>query len=426
MAIKIWYCMNKKWKALTSLSFFVFLVFYTRQHRKVVVKDAQLYPNATKIVFILTNQRSGSSFFGDLFNHNGKAFYLFEPLLPFRPSCENEEVQLQVLKNISLCNFKNLTEKYTEAFLTQTRSSEPAGLCGKQGVCFSMNHAPALNRYASLCNATRSKKLGTYSARTQSRLFDPKSHFCGFPLKTELWSQICRQAELLAFKIIRVCSLASFKDIARHLTQKGYDVHIIELVRDPRAVVNSAMKLELSAKGISRASNRLCDRLRTNFDLAEKGNVIDTESQFMKIQLSHARYMRVRYEDIAIDPIEGVKEIYNNIGLELPHDVKEWVDETSINPLQKIKELQTTVQNFAIPESDRIRARIKLAKLLKESNNPYGTVRNSRQIISKWRKQLSMDIIHQVQDKCKDVMDRLGYKLLHTTEELNDLSIKLW
>ncbi|XP_039262196.2 carbohydrate sulfotransferase 3-like [Styela clava] len=424
MAIKIWDCMNMRWKVLASLSFLVLLVFYTRQHRNVVVKDAQLYPNANKIVFILTNQRSGSSFFGDLFNHNEKAFYMFEPLLPFLPSCENEEVQLQVLKNISLCNYKNLTEKYTEAFLTQTRSSKPAELCGKEGVCFSGNLEPALNRYASLCYATRSKKLGRRS--TQSRLFDRRSAVCGFPLNMELWSQVCRQAELLAFKIIRVCSLASFKDIARHLTQKGYDVHIIELVRDPRAVVNSAIKLELKANRISRAANYLCTRLRTNFDLAEKGNVLDTESHFMKIQLPHARYMRVRYEDIAIDPVEGAKLIYNNIGLELPQDVKEWVDETSMNPLLKIKELQHTVRNLAIPESDRIRAKIKLEKLLKESNDPYGTVRNSSQIISKWRKQLPMDMIHHVQDKCKDVMDRLGYKLLHTTEELNDLSIKLW
>jgi hypothetical protein len=36
--------------------------------------------NKPKSLVILTYQRSGSSFIGDIFSHNPEAFYLFEPL----------------------------------------------------------------------------------------------------------------------------------------------------------------------------------------------------------------------------------------------------------------------------------------------------------------------------------------------------------
>ena len=37
-------------------------------------------PEAPIIVIILTYQRSGSTFFGQIFNRNPKAFYAYEPL----------------------------------------------------------------------------------------------------------------------------------------------------------------------------------------------------------------------------------------------------------------------------------------------------------------------------------------------------------
>ncbi|CAN0397062.1 unnamed protein product, partial [Laminaria digitata] len=96
------------------------------------------------------------------------------------------------------------------------------------------------------------------------------------------------------------------------------------------------------------------------------------------------RYLRVRYEDVATSPELAVALIYCWSGLgPVPPSVSEWIE--------------------------------KLAKCLENTkeakHNPYGTKRQSADMVSMWRTLMSEQDAQAVWEACEDsgVMDALGY-----------------
>lgn len=59
------------------------------------------------------------------------------------------------------------------------------------------------------------------------------------------------------------------------------------------------------------------------------------------------------------------------------------------------------------------------------SHSEYGTIRDSKKTMSKWRKIVPMTLVKKVQEACKFSMERLGYIPVQNEEYLRNLEIDL-
>lgn len=101
------------------------------------------------------------------------------------------------------------------------------------------------------------------------------------------------------------------------------------------------------------------------------------------------RYLLVRYEDLALNPEDKAKEIYNFLDVDIDNKVLTWIS-----------------QNTNAASS---------------SKTKYSTSRDSKTTPESWRLYLSFDIVRTVQTLCNNTLALLGYKIAQSEVELRDL-----
>lgn len=237
------------------------------------IVEESIYRRRGKVVILYSNQRSGSTFIGEFFNKNREAFYMFEPLFPYSLSCSKlYEERLRTLRNISICDFRELPGDYRQAHQA-TKYLDHAAKCLVDNICFGVNHPILLHRYSSLCyslnNAKPSEERLRYIISSIGKFqheasFKRSSKTCGYPLNMTLLSSVCYTSPIVAYKVLRVCDLKELEWTYRELTSMGNDVYVVHLVRDPRAIINSALNLELKPQHVAHRAEVLCGRLITN------------------------------------------------------------------------------------------------------------------------------------------------------------------
>ncbi|XP_039262089.2 carbohydrate sulfotransferase 1-like [Styela clava] len=382
------------------------------------VENEKMYIRKGKVVILLSNQRSGSSFVGEFFARFNRGFYLYEPLLPYGTDCDqlNSE-RLEYLQKISQCDFSTLKSSYRYAYATNHIQSHHE--CLSAQVCSPPRHKTILQRYSKLCQNFSNHSISQAKPPIVETI---KRGPCGLPLNLTIWSSLCHSADIVALKVLRICTVPSLEGIVETLTNYGNEVYVIELVRDPRGIINSALNLELRKPGVDKRLNRICGRFRNNFEFVER----ERGDKFSTSLISEGRYLRIRYEDIATDPVKGAEKMYKFLNMDLPSEVREWIQMSTASPSEKIEELQAELDNKELTLEELMNSKKKLSQMKKEQRNPYGTVRDSSHVVVKWRKMLNMDIIAQIQKKCGSIMTKLGYKLINSIEERNDLSNQLY
>nr|XP_002130975.1 carbohydrate sulfotransferase 3-like [Ciona intestinalis] len=321
-----------------------------------------------KVVILFTTKRSGSTFLGEVFNQNPEAFYLFEPLFPFTRTCDLlREERINALRQFTECNFKNISEIYKNAF-TVLEHTDKYAQCLKNNICFEERHLPLLARYESACQQSN------YSN-------------CQLPLKPTIISAICSKSKLVVYKILRVCEL---QNLAHLIKTEDLDIRIVHLVRDPRAILSSRMKLiedQTNNETLKAEAKTLCNRLRKN---------IRFSNSYWKGQ--NGEYMRIRHEDITTNPMQVVREIYRFVDEPVPHSIQDWVN-NSMSAEENIKE--TTISEFS-------------------------TVRKPSDVLNKWRRALNFPTVQLIQAECLDVLQNLGYLTVKNEKEQNDETLPLW
>lgn len=105
----------------------------------------------------------------------------------------------------------------------------------------------------------------------------------------------------------------------------------------------------------------------------------------------------MRYEDLALNPEEKVKEIYRFLGLDLHQKVLTWI---ALNT------------NGTVPSSS-------------DWNYKYSTTRDSKATAQSWRVHLNFDIVKTVQSLCNRTLALLGYKLVQSVDELRNITKSL-
>ena len=124
-----------------------------------------------------------------------------------------------------------------------------------------------------------------------------------------------------------------------------------------------------------------CTRMEANLDFYD--NVM-SKSQ----RVAH-RYKLVRFEDVAMSPTDNVRDIYKFIGHSPTDQVYNWVASSTTSS---------------------------------KANGAFGTNRDSKKVVSKWRQTLDFDLVKIVQENCAILMARLDYVPFHTIDEYRNQS----
>ncbi|XP_066204703.1 carbohydrate sulfotransferase 3 isoform X1 [Saccopteryx leptura] len=334
-------------------------------------------------VLLMATTRTGSSFVGEFFNQQGNIFYLFEPLwhiertVSFEPGGANAAgsalVYRDVLKQLFLCDLPVL-----EPFISPPPEEHLTQFLFRRGSSRSLCEDP-------VCTPFVKKVFEKYHC---------KSRRCG-PLNVTLAAEACRRKEHMALKAVRIRQLEFLRPLAE---DPRLDLRVIQLVRDPRAVLASRMvafagKYETWKKWLAEGQDRLREdevqRLRGNCESIR----LSAELGLRRPAWLRGRYMLVRYEDVARRPLDKAREMYRFAGIPLTPQVEDWI--------------QKNTQGS------------------RDSSGIYSTQKNSSEQFEKWRFSMPFKLAQVVQAACGPTMRLFGYKLARDAASLTNRSVSL-
>ena len=184
-----------------------------------------------------------------------------------------------------------------------------------------------------------------------------------------------------AGRVAAARSIRMFVEEAVPLLHTDPDVKLVYYMRDPRGVLLSRWSLVNIAPSISRieqTASYLCAKMRLDLEVAHKLQDVYPD-----------RIMLMRYEDLAISPVETVHALYKFLGTPIPGEVLNW---------------------------------IQYATHAVKSDGSIGTKReNATAVASRWRDALSDDAIDAIGRHCDDVIDIFySVDLVYSSQLTND------
>ena len=295
-----------------------------------------------KNLIILSPARGGSTLLGSFFNSNPQVMYCYEPLYSVEQKIfgvhlfhqdkepkKYKETSIKVIDGFFQCDFSNVTKAFFSAF---TRSR------------FHRSQSKTLTK----------KYLPQFSNAPLSESCNSYNHTVVKILSSRLPNRTIETLEKL------------FKQ------KNGYDVTLVHLVRDPRAVMYSRVKLgwiknHLSPR-FSRNVHRMCDPILKNVRLG-----LLSPPPWLK-----NRFKVIRYEDLALNTLNVTQELYKFAGFNWSESVNEWIS--------------TLSQNIIIGK-----------------RGAHTLYRNASISIGRW-KNAPEPFIRAVENNCGDLMNFLGYE----------------
>ncbi|XP_013421993.1 carbohydrate sulfotransferase 1 [Lingula anatina] len=336
-------------------------------------------------VIILTYQRSGSSFTGELFNKNDHAFYLFEPIWGFYKSMEKYgsltypngttkpapkhgiefDETTQIVDDLLNCRMFNIPLDVTAPYdiVFQIFRTDK----GKEIVVPKDNHDFQAG-------------LGRHQRLNDFKYFDclKSKRGLGKASCLPLMQEACRTASLKTLKLLRIRM-----NQVETLMQKNPRLKVIHLVRDPRAALISRRKVGEMIGNLEMEANMRCMEILRDYSTRQR--------------LEHVfpnRIMQVRYEDLAEFPTETATAIYEFLGLPFPKSVEKWL----FNATQSAGNVTKGIGD-------------------------YGTVRkNSTATAHAWIQKISPADAFQIDQVCSVIYPLLGYRPYKELQPLRNLT----
>nr|XP_006825090.1 PREDICTED: carbohydrate sulfotransferase 1-like [Saccoglossus kowalevskii] len=200
-------------------------------------------------------------------------------------------------------------------------------------------------------------------------------------LTPEQLSESCDTFKHVAMKVIRLDSLTLLESL---VVEDRMNLKVLHLVRDPRGVASSRKRFYgyTEKKPLVDSMNTYCQSTVEKLEFSS--NIPD----WLK-----GRYKRIRYEDIAIDPLKTAKIIYHFINLPLPSIVTDWIS--------------------ANTKQDNINSMSKMS-----------THKNSTAAAQSWRSRLLYDDVEEIQSltQCHKLMDMMNYYAIDSPTQMTNLS----
>lgn len=317
--------------------------------------------NKTLILF-LGYKRGGTTFVGDAFNHHPEVFYVFEPGWFSQAQTMGGDYQQYRRTDSLIIHLRNLVKKmcscnYSDREMDMFVKFQQSRLLRSRSMAIS-------------------KTLGCdhedMSVRTA--VCDSLPIVSGH----RNWMQCCRDYKIHVLKILRVHVL----DIIPLLDGiPGYDVKIVFMVRDPRGIINS--RITEGWRSLMNDYDREVFPKRLCYDMLE-----NYESA-LSLKLPEDKLKIVKYEDIAVNPIREVRDIFKFAGISYHKDVDRFLRKNALGELLD-------------PGGYRPRM---VYSVDTYRNSSYATA-------VAWRSKLPKDFIGQIEEQCGEFLHRLGYKFL--------------
>nr|XP_023661769.1 carbohydrate sulfotransferase 2-like [Paramormyrops kingsleyae] len=352
-----------------------------------------------QLIYVFTTWRSGSSFFGELFNQNPEVFFLYEPMWHiWQKLYPGDAVSLQgaardMLNSLYRCDF-SVFQLYN---MPGAKNLTSLGLFGA-----TLNKVTCSYPF---CSAYRKDRVGMVDEKVCRKCPSQSLRM----LEAE-----CLKYRTVVIKGVRILDIGI---LAPLMKDPSLDLKVIHLVRDPRAVANSRIK---SRHGLIRENlqvvrsrdsklhriplvdpmHRASKKDGPDFHSIGAMEVIcDRTFQTLRTALKppswlKGKYMVVRYEDLVENPIKILRSVYGFMNLTANRDI----------------------EAFAMNMTGGTGS----------SSLPFiVSSRNATQAASAWRTVLSLQQIRQVEEYCKHSMEVLGYELVRAVGDARDLSKSL-
>ena len=307
---------------------------------------------------------------GNIFNQHDDVLYLFEPL-------HSIEVK-HGIENFRMIDNRTFYNRKTEGFLKDIMNCH--------------YHNDSSDMYL------KGFKKGGFRYHSRKLISPPfcekKGKRC-FDVTPKLMNEICNDTNMkIVIKELepRIPNVnISFLHYLSELKQNENDVYIIHLVRDPRAYLLSMKNLEWYKE------NHTIPELTEDVYIADRClETLNNLEYFTKYSAEQRRYFSkyaiLRYEDFADNPVYTAQRMHDFVKLEFNRTIKEYVFEAT-----------STNNNKTI--------------------NPYAcTARNISVIKNKWRNEENYQFILKVQKLCKKIMEKLGYDMISSKEDLKNIN----
>ena len=330
-------------------------------------------------LIIVAHGRSGSTFLGNIFNNHPSVFYLFEPyqtaerlLRSQAYNSENyQEKAYRWMQGVFQCNFVS-----------------PA-------------HVSDLESYY------RSKYPENYNPMKSLTLLSPP--FCPYnatdprwtmescyPLNQETLEETCKNKYSVTVVKVLISrmpggNLNQLLSICNSADE--FECKFLFLVRDPRGIIPSSRAVgfygdsdKVSLNGTQRFSHKICSATEANLDII----------QSLKSVEKSARFMLLRYEDLAANPLKTLPSLLRFAGLSMDDSLTTWLDLASHLPETESE------QKAALWRQD------------------------SQQGAERWRWKVKPGVISVIEENCKRVMNALGYKPVNGSHKIqSNLTLSL-
>ncbi|KAE8608566.1 hypothetical protein XENTR_v10011533 [Xenopus tropicalis] len=351
---------------------FVCIIFKFHNSHTTPVKNYQ-----KTHLLVLSTWRSGSSFTGQLFSQHPDVFYLMEPVWHVWSKMNRNSIKLldmaarDLVRSVFLCDMSVFEaymppEKFTSSFFQWETSR---ALCSPP-VCDLFERSDII-------------------PQAHCKLLCPKHPF-------NMTEQACRSYSHIVLKEVRFFDL---KVLYPLLHDPAINLKILHLVRDPRAVFRSRQRttgaLALDTKivlGAIKSKNWDAD-YEIIKQICESQVMMYRTVMMPNFNRLRSRYHMVRYEDIANDPIETARQMYQFANLNFTSKLKTWVHNITHGKGQGM--------SFIINSRD------------------------ARNVSTAWRDSLPFKTVYKIQNICKEALNVFGYRILKTETEQKNLSYNI-
>ncbi|XP_077987524.1 carbohydrate sulfotransferase 3-like [Glandiceps talaboti] len=231
----------------------------------------------------------------------------------------------------------------------------------------------------------------------------PKSfeQYC-HPLGYSNAGSCCKKAQHRAAKIIR---LLDVRDLIPLMESPDINLKVINVVRDPRAMMSSLMPIYFANWGNARKQN---NKIRDVGDLNEY--LTDILKQYCEqmhrnyillnanTSLTHAwkeNFIVLRFEDIVLNPKKYTDIMYSHVGIDIDKKVYEWIDNNT--------------------------------NATEHEHGGFGTAKKSSAVINDWQNRMTFNLVKKIQNYavCREYMNQLQYKFIENVYMLKNGNIRL-
>lgn len=323
-------------------------------------------------LIIAAQPRTGSSFLGDAFNQHPDVFFLFEPLrgIVHSPLQHLKDPKpMQFLAGILHCKFSQQTY---------------------------IKHIQNFRRFSS--NALSSPPLCA-----KKTFLDTPRKKCD-SLNTVNMEAVCKSNYNVTVMKILTSRIPNGTVKSLFPLCDSTNCTIIYLVRDPRPVVFSQMKVGIQSwqNFKIRGANDTAPRPSIQMYSASVCQQIEANVKTLKNLTGRmkSRYHILRYEDLAGNATETLRRVYKMVGLKMVNSTLEWI------------ELHTTGKRGSSKRDSH--------------HYNFSTRRNSKAAIDNWRLEIDPCVVHIIERSCRSVLKLLGYKPLNGSEQMQyNLNVSL-